>query len=143
MYLTAQRVTRPADGATAIHAFRHLHGREIGVTASWTAGEVMEIANHVPGNLTAKEVHLPQGGNRVMSYLDVVCEDGTAAEVIERVLLAFEVEEAIRQQERFGPVMVNHDGVAVVFSAGMARLGQESIEYAELRAAVLRLILHR
>ena len=141
MYLTAQRITRPADGATAIHAFRHHHGREIGVSASWMAGEVMEIANHDPGNLTAKEVHLPQGGNSVLSYLDVVCEDETAAELIERVLVAFDVGEAIRRQGWFGPVMANQDGVAAVFSAGVAHLGQESIEYAELRAAVLRLIL--
>lgn len=141
MYLTAQRVQRPADGATAIHAFLHVHDQRLGLSIAWTAADVMKIADESPGRLIAKELGtIPQGGNRVMSYLDIVCEDGTGREVIDESLRGFRVEEELSKQEVAGPpVSYLGSSVAALFWIRENQFEQPGLEYLALREAVNRL----
>lgn len=140
VYLTAQRVTRLSDGATAIHSFRLLHRRPLGVNLGWTAKEIEEIANHDPGQLVAKHLELPQGGNRVLSYLEVVCEDETAPEVLRQVLTHFVPaphsarEEAIVCCSNLGPF------VALLFVNLVGLPGNEADEFDALRCAIWRVL---
>lgn len=71
MYLTAQHVRSP-HGDEALHSFLHLH--EGAGTAPFPS-DPLSVPQHHPGNLVAHATTLPQGGNDVLAYLDIVAPD--------------------------------------------------------------------
>ncbi|MCB1077739.1 MAG: hypothetical protein KDM64_07930 [Verrucomicrobiae bacterium] len=89
MYLTAQRVTNPTTGATGINCFLHLHGRSLGITPDWRFDDVNRISNQYPGEKTASKTDLSPGGNRVLSYLEIVSEDTTKPSDLLEAITAF------------------------------------------------------
>jgi hypothetical protein len=78
VYLTAQRVIS-AGGESGINGFLYEHG-----TVAWETPP--EPIGGAIGELVHTFIMVPQGGNKVMSYVDVVAPDGTLYESIrERV----------------------------------------------------------
>ncbi len=76
MYAAAHRVVH-RDGRTGINAFLHHHGPQFSWPAApWTLPETN------PGDLVRERIEVPPGGNRVLSYLDVLApDDATPAEI--------------------------------------------------------------
>ena len=133
MYLTAHRVTNPTDGSTSINSFLHEHRSPLGVSESWKEREVSKIANQTPGELVAQDTSLPPGGNRVLSYLEVISEDSTPPETIRSALDQF--------RENAGTVpLFNCKGVVIHFSLNVGLVGQESIESEALINSALGLL---
>lgn len=133
MYLTAQRVTNPADGSTGINSFLHEHQRPLGVSELWKESDVSRIANQTPGRLIARETPLPPGGNRVLSYLEIVCENSTPPELIKSVLDEF------RERAVAGPLL-NRKGVVIYMSLSEGLHGQEDIEFTALMNSAVALL---
>jgi hypothetical protein len=77
MKLTAQRVTQPATGVHAIHAFYFTHQSYF-----WVGPPPPELGH---GLLTDSHVPLGAGGNHVLTYLDIITPDETPAATILRV----------------------------------------------------------
>lgn len=69
MKLVAQRVTHPVTRAQGINAFHYAHGSVI-----WNGPPPSELGH---GTLHASQVGLAPGGNRVLTYLDIVTPDET------------------------------------------------------------------
>jgi len=130
MYVTAHRVTKPSDGRTGINCYVHLHRKVIGVDSTWGGGEVREISDHQPGDLVRKAINLAPGGNRVLSYLDIVCEDTVSAEHISRFLDRFD---EVKETER----ILSLEGIVGLFSTTAGLAGEEDIEFSALKAAVM------
>lgn len=80
MYLTAQRVASPRQ-IWGINAFYYEHGPII-----WPPNALLML-DQGPGTLVeiAAEIE-PLGGNRVLSFLDIVAPDGTPRQQIWRAL---------------------------------------------------------
>jgi hypothetical protein len=70
MFLTAQRVLSP-DGKSGLNSFLYAHG-----DIPWKVPPE-PIAGSI-GELTHIFLTVPQGGNKILSYLDVVTPDGTS-----------------------------------------------------------------
>ena len=70
MLLAAQRVIAPRTRARGVNVYQYLHGP---FTWDRTPAEFLPEAN--PGELVAQWIQLPAGGNRVVSFLDVVAPD--------------------------------------------------------------------
>lgn len=70
MLLTAQRVMAPHSHANGVNVYQYLHGPYV-----WdhVPNEFLPETN--PGELIAQWTQLPAGGNRVLSFLDVVAPD--------------------------------------------------------------------
>ena len=70
MLLTAQRVVSPLSRARGVNVYLYLHGSFV-----WdrVPNEFLPEAN--PGELVAQWIQLAPGGNRVISFLDVVAPD--------------------------------------------------------------------
>lgn len=80
MIATAHRVQN-ANGDVGINAYLHLHGAERPWPSDpWTLPETD------PGVIAMEVLKIPPGGNRVMSYLDVIAPDGANLDDIERVV---------------------------------------------------------
>ena len=72
MYLTAQRVRRVPDGPEGINAFFYMHGDYV-----WNA-DTLAWFRRDPGQLVNQVLQInPPQGNRVRSFLDLICPDGT------------------------------------------------------------------
>jgi hypothetical protein len=69
MKLVAQRVVRPADGASGINVFCYLHPGK-----SWTGEPPSDLGE---AELVSELVEIPPPGNNVRSYLDIVAPDDT------------------------------------------------------------------
>jgi hypothetical protein len=70
MLLTAQRVMSARAHARGVNVYQYLHGPH-----AWerVTDEFLPEVN--PGELVAQWIQLPPGGNRVVSFLDVVAPD--------------------------------------------------------------------
>ena len=73
MLLTAQRVVSPLANAQGVNVYQYLHGPQ---TWERVPDEFLPEAN--PGELVAQWIQLAPGGNRVVSFLDVVVPDETS-----------------------------------------------------------------
>lgn len=136
MYITAHRVTTSDGATTGINCFRHKHGYLLGVDGSWDNAKVDDIAYQHPGKLIAQDIGLPPGGNRVLSYLDVIAEDATPPDTIVRVLQAYEL--LIGSKDR--PKVKFRDCVIVRFSLVLGLTGKEGLEYPTLSNAIAKLM---
>lgn len=90
MYLTAQRVISPND-ENAINGFLYEHG-----AVTWETPPA-PIAGAI-GELVHTFILVPQGGNKVMSYIDVVAPDGTPYERIRERIFPWMVTRASARQ---------------------------------------------
>ena len=72
MLLTAQRVVSPKSHERGVNVYRYLHG-----AGSWDRVPDPLLPEVNPGELVAQWIQLPPGGNRVISFLDVVAPDDT------------------------------------------------------------------
>jgi hypothetical protein len=79
----AHRV-RAADGTEGINVFLHLHGE--GFVWPETPWSLAQLAEH-PGTLVWKRVQVPPGGNKVLSFLDVIAPDDTPESDVEDILV--------------------------------------------------------
>ncbi len=70
MLLTAQRIISPVTEQHGVNVFQYLHGPYTWVQVP---GEFLPDAN--PGELFESWPEIAPGGNRVLSYLDVVAPD--------------------------------------------------------------------
>jgi len=70
MYITAHHVERPRTNVEGINAFCYRHG-----SYTWVGLPPAGIPDENPGELAASLVTIPQGGNRVRSYLDIIMPD--------------------------------------------------------------------
>jgi len=74
-YITAQHVRSHQTGGEAVHAFLHDSSH-----LNWSnpPEEILRTIDHDAGNLLDQDVSpLRQGGNEVLSYLDVLAPEGT------------------------------------------------------------------
>ena len=136
MYLTAQRVTKDSDGDTGINAFLHRHDTKLKVDSTWGVSDLSKIANHNPGALVSKKTVIQPGGNRVLSYLDIVCEDSESFAELKNALSKY------RQKistESF-PIFENTGRIAVLFWTSQRLHGMEIREFQSLANAALSLL---
>lgn len=70
MLLTAQRVISPASQARGVNVYRYAHGPH-----DWERVPDKFLPEANPGELVAQWIQLRPGGNRVVSFLDVVAPD--------------------------------------------------------------------
>jgi hypothetical protein len=70
MLLTAQRVVSPHSRAQGVNVYEYLHG-----PYHWERVPDDVLPERNPGELVAHWVAVPAGGNRVVSFLDIVCPD--------------------------------------------------------------------
>ena len=137
MYVTAHRVSRQETGETGINAFLYLQGFQAHlVTSAWTAMDIERVTANEPGTLASTNCPMAQGGNTVMSYLDVIAPDGTSAQAITSAFEAFAL--VIGTDEM--PIMRISNNVAINFSLAVRLYGQEEDEYGKLCKAVLSLL---
>jgi len=77
MRLAAQRVMS-ADGRLGVNAFCYLHGPVV-----WLDQPPSEVTN-ARGQLVNYTSEVPPGGNKVLSYLDIVAPDDTPSRQLHR-----------------------------------------------------------
>jgi hypothetical protein len=86
MYLTAHRLVSPL-GDEGVNAFLHLHGADF----PWPE-DPGALAKREPGELEERRTELPPGGNRVVSFLDVLAPDGTGRAAVQGAVAALSAE---------------------------------------------------
>ena len=136
MYVTAHRVAKGNLPETGINAFLYLHGSApLDVKASWTDADVDKIVFEKTGTLASKYESVEPGGNRVMSYLDVVAPDKTSAAQIETALNQFKTEIGTDQS----PMTRIFGTVAIRFGLCYGLAGQENLEFDALKKNIVRI----
>lgn len=70
MLLMAQRVVSPATRTQGVNVYRFSHG-----PYEWSRVPDEVLPDENPGELVEQWIVLPDGGNTVVSYLDIVCPD--------------------------------------------------------------------
>ena len=136
MYITAHRVTTGDGGITGINCFLHKHHCRLGVDASWDNSKTDDTVYHRPGELIDQLADISPGGNRILSYLDVITEDSTPPEAILRALKNYE---PLIGTEDF-PMAKLLDGVIVRFSLVLGLAGKEELEYPALSSAIASML---
>jgi hypothetical protein len=133
MYVTAHRASDEGTGASGINAFLYLQGGLAHrVTGDWTGDDVDRVTFHEPGTLAKQQAALDPGGNLVISYLDVIAPDGTAATRIAAALDAFA---AVIGTDEI-PVFRVIDHIAIRFSLGLRLDDVQADEYENLSKAI-------
>ncbi len=89
MYLTAQRVYSIAKRKTGINAFLYRHGNEVVPGMAWDRPVVELVADEHIGIRGPEHVEIAPGGNRVLSFIDVVTADETRIEQIQDAIQTF------------------------------------------------------
>lgn len=113
MYLTAQRLYSVTKKKTGINAFLYRHGAEVVPGMPWDRPVVEPVADEHIGTRGPEHVEIAPGGNRVLSFVDIVTADGTP---IEQVQDAIRIFNATFSPERL-PVSITIGAVAIRFGA--------------------------
>ncbi|MBK8253216.1 MAG: hypothetical protein IPK82_11190 [Polyangiaceae bacterium] len=113
MYLTAQRVYSIAKKKTGINVFLYRHGPDAVPGMSWDQPVVEPVADEHVGIRGPEHVEIAPGGNRVLSFIDVVAADGTRIEQIQEAIRTFS---ATLSPERL-PASKTIGAVAIRFGA--------------------------
>lgn len=129
---------QPTTGASGINGFLHAHGP----LYPWPL-EAWRLPESDPGAQVWRQIELPPGGNRVRSYLDVVCPDDTPAAMVDEALtslwlelIAEEAGPTAAQGAFPNPVVYGHGQVVVRFGVELGMMPNRALELAELRAVV-------
>jgi hypothetical protein len=131
MYLTAHRVAG-ADGQRAIHAYLYRHDSP---DCPYPEDDPWRTAVDAPGRLDRMSAVLPAGGNRVISYLDVMGPDDAWRwnwNVPVRLLAASLTESGALARFQVGPLRVQF--------YNSPESGPPGDEYERLFEAILRLV---
>jgi hypothetical protein len=113
MYLTAQRVYSLTRKKTGINAFLYRHGAEVVPGMSWDQPILERIADEYIGTRGPEYIEIAPGGNRVVSFVDIVAADGTPIEQVEEAIRFFRT---TLSSERL-PVLKTIGTVAIRFGA--------------------------
>jgi hypothetical protein len=89
MYLTAQHVTHAPSGPAGYNAYYYVHGYV------WDGAPPPQFRQD-PGTLMNQLVPVDPGGNRVRSYLDIICPDDTSWHEIRQSFVTFVSEFQLR-----------------------------------------------
>jgi len=137
MYLTAQRVYSIAKRKTGINAFLYRHGDGAVPGMSWDRPVVEPVADEHVGIRGPEHVEIAPGGNRVLSFIDVVTADETPIEQIQDAIRTFS---ATLSPERL-PVSTTMDTVAIRFGAqsGLDKAHTQA-EFAQIAEQALDLL---
>ncbi|MBF0441903.1 MAG: hypothetical protein HQK54_08375 [Oligoflexales bacterium] len=134
MYLTAHRVISPAK-QEGINSFIHCHG-STGI--DWY-GDVSKLPENNPGHLLKKNIAIPPGGNRVRSFLDVLCSDAAGVNKIVATLIKFREE----LTQRHNPTLYSHSGITIRFGVEDGLMLQRENEFDQLYAVATTLLMER
>jgi hypothetical protein len=137
MYLTAQRVYSLAKKKTGINAFLYRHGAEVVPGMSWERPIVELVADEHIGTRGPEHVEIAPGGNRVVSFVDIVAADDTPIEQVEDAVRTFG---ANFSPERL-PTSSTHGPVAIRFGAQFG-LAEDKVrdEFAQIARQALDLL---
>ncbi|WP_437317597.1 hypothetical protein [Sorangium sp. So ce385] len=137
MYLTAQHVYSIAKRKSGINAFMYRHGAGAVPGMSWARPVVEPVADEHVGTRGPEHVEIAPGGNRVLSFVDIVTADDTPIEQVQDAIRTFG---ATFSPERL-PVSTTIGAVAIRFGAqsGLAQ-GQAHAEFAQIAARALDLL---
>jgi hypothetical protein len=137
MYLTAQHVYSVTKKKTGINAFLYRHGAEVVPGMSWEQPVVEPVADEHIGTRGPEHVEIAPGGNRVLSFVDIVTADGTPIEHVQDAIRTFG---ATFSPERL-PVSVTIGTVAIRFGAqsGLDQ-NQAHAEFARIAEQALDLL---
>lgn len=138
MYLTAQRVYSLRARKTGVNAFLYRHGDSTVPGMSWEQPVVEQVADEHIGTRGPERVEIAPGGNRVLSFVDIVAADSVPISRIEEAVGEF--------RARFSPgrlpVAIRLGKVAIRFGAQSGLTGdharKEFEEIAELALDLLR-----
>ncbi|MBT3327540.1 MAG: hypothetical protein HN396_15000 [Gemmatimonadales bacterium] len=137
MYATAHRVVS-ARGETGINAFLHLHGLKPVPGIDWNDVDMDFVTDRAPGAPHAEHLEVTPGGNRVLSYLAVVCRDDTPNEAIVRALAHMEATLELNTR----PVVRRFpEGVTVRFDFAGQLPSAEQMEFKTLREVLAKLVI--
>ena len=142
MYTTAHRVRDRNTGQTAVHSFLYMHHNNQLFEQDLADQDLRRrVTESEPGDLVESQTELPLGGNSVLSFLDVICPDGTPTDAILKALTTFRVQLA---RESARPFSWRTADLLLVFSAnfGLQRDG-ELKEYQRLEKALGTLLKKR
>lgn len=118
MYLTAQHVMRVPGGPAGYNAYYYVHGYV------WDSAPPAQFQND-PGVLVNQIVPLEPGGNRVRSYLDIVCPDDTSWQEIRQSFVTFVSEFQLQPLPWVG--VIGRSLFRVGMDAGVARQWQPEL----------------
>ncbi|HKY38691.1 MAG TPA: hypothetical protein VJN18_22265 [Polyangiaceae bacterium] len=108
MFLTAQRVVSPATHRQGVNVYHYLHGGYV-----WNDMPEEFLNGATNGELVAQWLNLkPPGGNRVISFLDIVAPDDVPAIDLQQRLASLKH----WLQPRGDPTLARWDGYWVRFS---------------------------
>ncbi len=113
MYLTAQRVYSLTKKKTGINAFLYRHGSDVVPGMSWDQPIIELVADEHIGTRGPEHVEIAPGGNRVLSFVDIVTSDSTPIEQVQDAIRTFG---ATFSPERL-PLSVTIGTVAIRFGA--------------------------
>jgi hypothetical protein len=106
MLLTAQRVISPRSHARGVNVYRYVHG-----PYTWERVPNDFLPQGNPGELIAQWIQLSPGGNRVVSFLDVVAPDEIESVELQQRLASLKH----RLQPSDGPTTAYWDPLWVCF----------------------------
>ena len=139
MYLTSHRVFLRSTNRRGINSFLYRHDdgpyREI----DWANPDVVKVADSLPGRFVAEEREIREPGGEVLSFVDIVAEDGSERARIEAALHQFSEPAILLGSAPFTVI----DRVGIRFSALLGlrsdpdRFAQE---FEELRLRAIRLL---
>lgn len=106
MYWTAHHVVNPA-GTDDVHVFVYSHG----IDFAWPDDPRSIPNDHQGTPVTERTPIIPAGGNRVMSYLDVLAPDNLDDMVVRSALLLF----LVNVEAEPNPTVWQWDRITVIF----------------------------
>lgn len=138
MYLTAHRVYSLAKQKAGINVFLYRHGEQPVPGMSWEQPVVELVADEHIGTRGPEHVEVAPGGNRVLSFIDIVTADDTSLSQVEAATEAFG--KSVSSADRL-PVSSTIGNVALRFGAqfGLDKKNQR-LEFEELVSQALALL---
>jgi len=137
MYLTAQRVLTP-KGETGINVFLHCNA-VANEALLLTPNEIAAIADANPGDIVAHRCEVKPGGNRVLSFIDVVAPELYPLEGLRTVL--DEAKDNILSAPL--PISLIEKGIGIRFGANYGLYEALPKEFDELVFRALSLLEER
>jgi hypothetical protein len=138
MYLTSQRVYSASRKKAGINTFLYRHGDQEFPGMRWDRPRLERVADERVGTRAAEHVEIGPGGNRVLSYVDIVAADSTPIAEVEEALRVF--------GETFSPDALPETrllgSIAVRFGAEFGLMDHVREEFAMIAEPALNLLRH-
>ena len=137
MYVTAQRVFAPATGKAGINVFLHAH-QPGELPHPLDLATARRVAESCPGKQVAQVLGLRPGGNRILSYLDIIAADDEPPATIGQALTAIAEDASVGWPKV--PLEWLAAGVAIRFEAVTGLYEQNHAEFKALAEAAMALL---